>query len=90
MDRLSPTGLDRNGMLTCERMAVQLSRALALAALRVNDGETISAWAVQSVEEAVVRVHRRFPERGAFQRLAATTRAQAAKVLAALLQNRAA
>ena len=90
VDGLTPTTFGPNDSLTREQMAVLLARALKLTkttTLHFSDDTQISAWAVAGVEEAVAAGYvGGFPD-GSLQPLGAATRAQAAKVLALVLQE---
>ncbi len=87
---LTPTTFGPNAPLTREDMAVLLTRALRLsktAPLQFTDDADIAPAAVTGVEAAVAAGYMDgFPD-GSFQPRAAATRAQAAKVLALVLQG---
>ncbi len=88
----SATTFSPNAPVTREQLAVLLARALKLrgtAQLNYLDASSIDAWAAGSVEAAVAADYMEgFPD-GTFQPLAATTRAQAAKVLAKVIARQA-
>ena len=87
---LSPTTFGPNETLTREQMAVLLARALKLSQavpLHFTDDAAIDAWAMQGVEETVAAGYMNGFPNGSFQPAGATTRAQAAKVLAMVLQH---
>ncbi len=92
VDGLTPTTFGPDQPLTREQMAVLLDRALKLPAstapLTFSDRAAIAAWAVPAVEAAVAAGYLSGFPNGTFQPLAATTRAQAAKVLDLVLQAR--
>jgi hypothetical protein len=87
---LTPTVFGPNAPLSREDMAVLLARALHLTrsvALHFTDDAEIAPAAVAGVEAAVAAGYLNgFPD-GSFEPLAAATRAQAAKVLALVLQG---
>lgn len=85
---LSPTTFGPNAPVTREQMAVLLARAMHLrgsASLAFTDAGQIASWALPSVEAAVGAGYLQGFPNGTFQPLAATTRAQAAVVLAELV-----
>ncbi len=90
---LSATTFGPNATVTREQMAVLLARALKLtktATLHFTDDSMIDAWATTGVEETVASGYiNGFPD-GSFQPLGTSTRAQAAKVLAMVLNEQAA
>ena len=86
----SPTTFSPNATLTREQMAVLLARTLHLtqaATLRFTDATQIDAWALPGVEAAVAAGYIGGFPNGTFQPLGTATRAQAAKVLAMVLQQ---
>ena len=93
VEGVSPTLFAPNATLTREQMSVLLARALKLsqtANLHFADASQIDPWALQGVEQAVAAgLVSGFPD-GSFQPLGTATRAQAANVLALVLQQRAA
>jgi hypothetical protein len=71
-------------------MAVLLARAMHLAptaTLDFSDVAQIDAWALNGVEKAVAAGYMGGFPNGSFQPLGTATRAQAAKVLAIVLQQ---
>ncbi len=87
----SPTTFGPDASLTREQMGVLLARALRLSAtvpLPFADAAQVDTWAVAGIGEAVAAGYLTgFPD-GTFRPLAGATRAQAAKVLAAVLAAR--
>jgi hypothetical protein len=87
---LTPTTFGPDQTITREQMAVLLARALKLtgsARLTFSDTAQIDAWAQAGVQAAVAAGYLNgFPD-GSFQPLGPATRAQAAKVLAMVLQK---
>ncbi len=86
----SATTFSPNAPVTREQLAVLLARALKLsgtAPLTYQDASSIDAWAAPSVQAAVAAGYMTgFPD-GTFQPLGASTRAQAAKVLAEVIAH---
>ncbi len=87
---LTPTTFGPDQPVTREQMAVLVARALKLTqatTLHFSDAAEVDAWATSGVEEAVAAGYiSGFPD-GALQPMGTATRAQAAKVLAAVLQH---
>ncbi len=87
---LTPISFDPNQMLTREQMAVLVARALKLTqimTLHFSDDAQIAPWATTGVQEAVAAGYISGFPGGDLQPLGAATRAQAAKVLASILQH---
>lgn len=90
VDGTSATTFSPNATLTREQMAVMLARALNLSRtvpLQFNDDSQIAPWALQGVEESVAAGYIGGFPNGSLQPLGPATRAQAAKVLARVLQG---
>ncbi len=88
----SPTTFSPDEAITREQMAVMVARALKLTkpvALHFRDDAKIDAWALPGVEEAVAAGYIDGFPNDTFQPLGTTTRAQAAKVLAMVLNGQA-
>lgn len=89
---LTPTTFAPGGILTREQVAILLARALRLTATRplsFSDAAGIAPWAATAVQEAVAAGYLKgFPD-GTFRPAGATTREQAALVLARVLRQRA-
>ncbi|MDI3297536.1 MAG: S-layer homology domain-containing protein [Bacillota bacterium] len=87
---LTPTTFGPDQTITREQMAVLLARALKLTGsvnLTFTDKAEIDAWAQAAVQAAVAAGYLNgFPD-GSFRSLGTTNRAQAAKVLAMVLQH---
>ena len=91
VDGTSPTTFSPNATLTREEMAVMLARALQLSrtvSLHFTDDSQIARWALQGVEESVAAGYISGFPNGSLQPVGPATRAQAAKVLALVLQGR--
>ena len=89
---LSLTTFGPNETVTREQMVVMVARALNLTqttTLHFSDAATIDPWALRGVEEAAAAGYIHGFPNGTFQPLAPATRAQAAKVLAAVLSGEA-
>ncbi len=90
VDGTSPGAFDPGGIVTREQMAVMLARALHLSAqstLSFTDAAQIAGWAQAGVQAVVAAGYLQgFPD-GSFQPLDPTTRAQAARVLALVIQH---
>ena len=89
---LTSTTFGPDQTVTREQMAVLLARALRLTGTPgsgFSDAAQIDAWASSSVQAATATGYLNgFPD-GTFQPLGATTRAQAAKVLALVIAHQA-
>lgn len=88
---LTPTTFGPNLEVTREEMAVMVARALALktttATLEFSDASQIAAWALPGVKATVAAgLMQGFPD-GRFAPGSNATRAQAAEVIASLLQR---
>ena len=91
VEGVSATTFSPNAVVTREQMAVLLARALHLSArarLDFTDAGQVGLWARTGVEEAVAAGYLDGFPNGSLQPLGSTTRAQAAKVLAIVLQQR--
>jgi hypothetical protein len=87
---LSPTTFGPNQAITREQLAVMVARALKLtgtATLHFTDDGEIDVWALRGVEEAVAAGYIAGFPNGTFQPLGTATRAQAAQVLALVLDR---
>lgn len=85
---LTPTTFGPNQPLTREQMAVLLARALKLSqttTLQFTDDAQIAPYALTAVEEAVAAGYFNGFPNGTFQPAGTATRAQAAKILAMVL-----
>lgn len=91
VDGVTATSFAPNAPITRQQMAVMLARALDLTGttrLSFSDTNQIAPWALPSVEAAVQAGYLKGLPNGTFEPLAPTTRADAAYVLAAVLQAR--
>jgi hypothetical protein len=91
LDGISASKFDPDGVLTREEMAVLLERALKLdgqTKLSFQDAGQVDDWARVGVEAAVAAGYIQGLPNDTLQPLGPTTRAQAAKVLALVLQDR--
>lgn len=90
VDGTTATTFAPDAPLTREQMAVLVARALRLTRtvpLHFTDAAAIDAWALPGVEETVAAGYIDGFPNGSLDPLGATTRAQAAKVLAMVLQH---
>lgn len=89
VDGLRPTTFGPNEALTREQMAVRLARALKLTetvTLHFKNAAQVDAWALRGEEAAAGGYMNNFPA-NSFRARGTATRAQAARVLAAVLQR---
>ncbi len=88
VEGITATTFAPNATITRQEMAVMLARALGLKGttqLTFSDADQIAPWALPSVEAAVAAGYLHGFPNGTFEPLAPTTRADAAYVLAAVL-----